>query len=126
MHILKETEVVEIIKLFNETSLKDAEIAMMYGVSRATINAISNGVRWNHLTEVQDWVNHKQKRKVRVPLTKTEVYEIKTLCYSGLFTRKEISYIYDINQDHIRRIMKGDRHEDVDINKPYSTYKSKI
>jgi hypothetical protein len=44
---LDETQVAQIRNLFENTTLKDGEIATMYNVSREHINLIRSGKRWN-------------------------------------------------------------------------------
>jgi hypothetical protein len=44
---LNEVKVMEIRELFNTTTLKDGQIADMFGVSREHINKIRRGKRWN-------------------------------------------------------------------------------
>lgn len=51
--ILKEKDVIEIIKLLNEKKLNQKEIAKKFGFSTATISNIKTGKHWKHLKEIK-------------------------------------------------------------------------
>jgi hypothetical protein len=60
---LNEEEVAQIKNLFEMTTLKDSEIAIMYNVSREHINLIRNGKRWNPQTRA--FVSQKELKMIR-------------------------------------------------------------
>lgn len=126
MHILTEKEVKEIIALFYQGELTHSQIAKKYNVIRQTISLIYCGKRWSYLKEVQDWVEYKNKcilkKEIRT-VRKQDIYEIKHLLAYTTMKFKEIANLYNVSEETIRRIKRGKRFKDVNINYPYSYYK---
>ena len=60
---LNEEKVLEIKNLFNTTTLRDGQIAEMYGVSRVHIGKIRRGQRWNAHT--RSYITKKEMEMLR-------------------------------------------------------------
>jgi predicted DNA-binding protein YlxM (UPF0122 family) len=123
MNVLKEDQIKEIIRLLKTKKYSHHEIAELFNVSRQIVSYISTGKRWGYLQEVNDYVKENSPRKYRKPLTKTEIYEIKFLTSKGKFTNKEVSLLYEIHPDTVRKIKTGVKFNEIDITQDYKFYK---
>ena len=101
--ILKEEDVIEIIKLLEEDELTRIDIAEKFNISLSTISQIATGWTWQYLPRN----NIKRKKGKKALIDKQFIEDVFSLTKEGK-NQYEIAEIKKANQSTICRILKGE------------------
>lgn len=99
---LNDEDVLEIVKLIEETTLTQQQIADKFGVNHRLISSIQNGVAWRHLFKDRDSLVENMRRKK----IKERNQEMILLDGTGEFTKEELSILFSVNLASVYKIIK--------------------
>jgi transcriptional regulator with XRE-family HTH domain len=114
MSILKEEQVLEIVKLYHSGNYSQQELGDQFGVSRLTISGITNGQNWSHLTKIQPGQPKFRRSGFRTGskhhmaiLNDKQVLEIIKLIADKNYTYAEIGKQFGVKRNSIKNIACG-------------------
>lgn len=101
---LANNDVMEIIKLEQEKTFTQQELANKFNISKSTITNIVNGHRWQHITHINKLPNTPSRNN---KLTEQTVIEAVNLYKTGQYTQKEIALKINVNKSTIAKALSG-------------------
>lgn len=107
-------QVNEVRQLYNYSDISSIELSKIYNMSVSAITSIINNIAWydDKYERIQTKKVRKGENNSHSRLTLEQVNEIRNLYFKGIYTLTYLAKKYNINRNHVTKILKNERWHD--------------